>query len=98
LIGNGDKHLIPSWNASEADAVVDKRNQGFVPPGVPSKARPQPQAGKGATRANALTGSLTALPSLETKVRPSILSTIKVRAKPAVVDKRAGNRNPRAGK
>jgi uncharacterized radical SAM protein YgiQ len=98
LIGNGDKHLIPSWNASEADTVVDKRNQGFVPPGTPSRARPQPQAGKGATRANALTGSLTALPSLETKVRPSILSTIKTRAKPVVVDKRAGNRNPRAGK
>lgn len=100
LIGNGDKHLIPAWNASEGNVVVDKRNQGFVPPGMPSRSRAnqsQPAAGKGAVRANALTGSLTTLATVEAKVRPSILSTIKTRTKPAVavVGKRATARSPR---
>ncbi|KQV89886.1 YgiQ family radical SAM protein [Massilia sp. Root351] len=55
-------------------------------PGVPGtrggRAAVAAPAGRGG-RANALTGSLTARDTVETKVRASILDTIKVKAKPA---------------
>ncbi|HEX7983644.1 MAG TPA: hypothetical protein VF616_09025, partial [Duganella sp.] len=60
-------------------------------PGAPAKGKRAPGARSGIVatappqpgqRANALTGSLTARQSLETKVRASILDTIKVK-KPA---------------
>lgn len=99
LIGNGDKHLIPSWSAGEASSnpstdgrrgpasalplpgapAKGKRTQG-AKSGIVASAQPQ-QRGQG-QRANALTGSLTARQSLDTKVRASILDTIKVK-KPA---------------
>ena len=87
LIGNGDKHLIPSWTAQEGSGKSGSEvRRSFTPPGAPDKFKSGPrvpqQAGSG--RANALTGSLTALATLESKVRPSILSTIKTRAKPAL--------------
>jgi len=99
LIGNGDKHLIPAWNTAEGKVETGAKT-GFggtgaeirrgPAPGMHNKS-PQPQ--QHGQRANALTGSLTARASLETKVRPSILATIKTKAKPvaaAAVSKTAG--------
>lgn len=89
LIGNGDKHLIPAWSQSEGSgkAAAAPRLGGGAP-GVPNqfKSGPSPRPGgappaQGA-RANALTGSLTARATSETKIRPSILDTIKTK-KPA---------------
>jgi uncharacterized radical SAM protein YgiQ len=90
LIGNGDKHLIPAWSASEGSpaALAEARRlplsgaQAVSPAG--GKFKPGPQAQGTGKRANALTGSLTAKTVVEAKVRPSILSTIKTKAKPAV--------------
>ncbi|WP_223149285.1 YgiQ family radical SAM protein [Pseudoduganella aquatica] len=98
LIGNGEKHLIPFWQAGEENfkaAPEGKRAMPMAAPGAKTAAKPRAGVpgtrsgreamgvvGRGA-RANALTGSLTARESTETKVRPSILDTIKVKAKPA---------------
>ena len=85
LIGNGDRHLIPAWSGSEGSgkAGIEARRPG-PGPGPDTKFKPGPQVRTQVSgpRANALTGSLTAKASLESKVRPSILSTIKSRAKP----------------
>jgi uncharacterized radical SAM protein YgiQ len=98
LIGNGEKHLIPSWTAGEATSnpsTDGRRGPASALPlpgagakggkgarsGVVASAQPQHSQQPG-QRANALTGSLTARQSLETKVRASILDTIKVK-KPA---------------
>ncbi|MFA9217758.1 MAG: DUF3362 domain-containing protein [Sphingomonadaceae bacterium] len=85
LIGNGDKHLIPSWSAGEASGkpAGDGRRAApsAPPPVVKGKSGIAAQAPSG-PRANALTGSLTARQSLDTKPRASILDTIKVK-KPA---------------
>jgi uncharacterized radical SAM protein YgiQ len=90
LIGNGDKHLIPAWSNSEGKPAPEGRRG--QPPSLPAMPPPQARAAKGRVqagvsasgpRANALTGSLTARASLETKVRASILDTIKTKAKPA---------------
>ena len=86
LIGNGDKHLIPAWSAGEASAGDPSRRMPSAPPpsakgvrsGIVAAAQPQARG----PRANALTGSLTARQSLDTKPRASILDTIKVK-KPA---------------
>jgi uncharacterized radical SAM protein YgiQ len=90
LIGNGDKHLIPAWNAAEGKENTAGEARRGAPPGMPGKPPQSPRSGPRApqpqsqgARANALTGSLTARASLETKVRPSILATIKSKAKPA---------------
>jgi len=98
LIGNGEKHLIPSWTAGEENlkaAPEGKRAMPMAAPGtkprsgaagVPGtrggRAAVAAPAGRGG-RANALTGSLTARDTVETKVRASILDTIKVKAKTA---------------
>ncbi|HJV01666.1 MAG TPA: YgiQ family radical SAM protein [Burkholderiaceae bacterium] len=81
LIGNGDKHLIPAWSPGEAGgkALVAEQRRAAPPP--VAKAAPGPAGARGA-RANALTGSLTARTAIDTKARPSILDTIKVK-KPA---------------
>jgi len=105
LIGNGDKHLIPSWSAGEADSKphTDGRRGPAsalpLPPaarggksGVVAAAQSQQQQGQ---RANALTGSLTARQSLETKVRASILDTIKVK-KPAAAPPAKGGKPARS--
>jgi hypothetical protein len=87
LIGNGDKHLIPSWSAGEGGIGDPSRRTPSGPApsakgarsGIVASAQPQPRQGQ---RANALTGSLTARQSLDSKPRASILDTIKVK-KPA---------------
>jgi hypothetical protein len=102
LIGNGDKHLIPSWSAGEADSKPNTDGRRG-----PASALPLPPAARGGKsgvvagaqqqqgqRANALTGSLTARQSLETKVRASILDTIKVK-KPAAVPPAKGGKPAR---
>jgi uncharacterized radical SAM protein YgiQ len=99
LIGNGEKHLIPFWTPGEENfkaAPEGKRAMPMAAPGAKQTTKPPaglpgtrsgrvavgaPPSGRG--RANALTGSLTARESVETKARPSILDTIKVKAKPA---------------
>ncbi|GJI89050.1 UPF0313 protein [Rugamonas sp. R1(2021)] len=86
LIGNGDKHLIPSWTAGEGGLSDPSRRTPSGPApaakgaksGIVASAQPQQRG----PRANALTGSLTARQSLDTKPRASILDTIKVK-KPA---------------
>lgn len=110
LIGNGDKHLIPSWSAGEATSnpsTDGRRGPASALPlpgaavkggkgaksGIVASAQPQ-QRGQG-QRANALTGSLTARQSLETKVRASILDTIKVK-KPAASAPAKGGKPARA--
>jgi uncharacterized radical SAM protein YgiQ len=104
LIGNGDKHLIPAWSASEGSpAALAEARRSAPPMGAPISASPggkfksgalAPAAGK---RANALTGSLTAKTVVEAKVRPSILATIKTKAKPAVAPAGKAGRNASAG-
>ena len=84
LIGNGDKHLIPSWSAGEANGGDPSRRAPSGPAPVAkgkSGIAPQAQPQRG-PRANALTGSLTARQSQDSKPRASILDTIKVK-KPA---------------
>ena len=108
LIGNGDKHLIPSWSQSEGSGkpAADVRRPAG-PPGAAPKfkggpvARTAPPAAASGQRANALTGSLTARVAQESKVRPSILDTIKTKAKPAVTTAGKGRpvaSSPRAGR
>jgi len=98
LIGNGDKHLIPAWSAGEASGAVPGGYAGKAAGKggtsvAPAKLAGKPlRAGKSGVvaaapaargaRANALTGSLTARQSQDSKPRASILDTIKVK-KPA---------------
>lgn len=105
LIGNGEKHLVPSWSAGEADSkphTDGRRGPASALPipgtvkgaksgrggksGIVAQAAAQPGPGQ---RANALTGSLTARQTAETKVRASILDTIKVK-KPAAAPAKGG--------
>jgi radical SAM superfamily enzyme YgiQ (UPF0313 family) len=109
LIGNGEKHLIPSWTPGEENlkaAPEGKRAMPMAAPGSKPRAAapgvPVRGAGRGVERgvapvlaarggrANALTGSLTARETVETKVRASILDTIKVKAKPAAAPAKGG--------
>jgi hypothetical protein len=105
LIGNGEKHLIPSWTPGEENlkaAPEGKRAMPMAAPGSKPRAAapgvPVRGAGRGVApvvaarggRANALTGSLTARETVETKVRASILDTIKVKAKPAAAPAKGG--------
>jgi len=93
LIGNGEKHLIPAWSAGEANSKPStdgRRGPASALPipgtGIAKGARGGKSAIVAGTapqqpgqRANALTGSLTARQTVETKVRASILDTIKVK-------------------
>jgi hypothetical protein len=86
LIGNGEKHLIPPWSPGEEHmkaAPEGKRAMPTLAPGAQRGARPAQAAGARGGRPNALTGSLSARATVETKVRPSILDTIKVKPKAA---------------
>jgi len=91
LIGNGEKHLIPAWTAGEANSKPNtdgRRGPASALP-IPGTAKGTRGAKSGIVagnapqqpgqRANALTGSLTARQTVETKVRASILDTIKVK-------------------
>jgi uncharacterized radical SAM protein YgiQ len=91
LIGNGEKHLIPAWTAGEANSKPNtdgRRGPASALP-IPGTAKGARGAKSGIVagnapqqpgqRANALTGSLTARQTVETKVRASILDTIKVK-------------------
>ncbi len=92
LIGNGDKHLIPAWSAGEANGAVPGGYAGKGASSAPKLASKPLRGGKSGVvavapaargqRANALTGSLTARQSQDSKPRASILDTIKVK-KPA---------------
>jgi hypothetical protein len=105
LIGNGDKHLIPSWSAGEANSkphTEGRRGPASALPlpgakgaksGVVASAQAQPRG----PRANALTGSLTARQSLDTKVRASILDTIKVKKPSPPAAPAKGGKPARAG-
>ncbi|QGZ40208.1 putative radical SAM protein YgiQ [Pseudoduganella flava] len=93
LIGNGEKHLIPPWSPGEEHmkaAPEGKRAMPTLAPGAQRGARPAPAAGARGSRPNALTGSLTTRATVETKVRPSILDTIKV--KPKATAQRQGSK------
>ena len=93
LIGNGEKHLIPSWTPGEENlkaAPEGKRAMPMAAPGAKPRAAAPGAPGTRTGRANALTGSLTARESVETKVRASILDTIKVKAKPVATQAKGG--------
>jgi uncharacterized radical SAM protein YgiQ len=102
LIGNGDKHLIPSWSAGEGGQPDPSRRMPSGPAPSAKGARSgivasaQPQQRQQGQRANALTGSLTARQSLDTKPRASILDTIKVK-KPAAAPAPAKGGKPVRG-
>ncbi|WP_295996263.1 YgiQ family radical SAM protein, partial [Rugamonas sp.] len=98
LIGNGDKHLIPSWSASEGNGKPAGDGRRAPTMAMPPPKAQQPQA-RG-PRANALTGSLTARTAIDNKPRASILDTIKVKkAAPAPAPTaRGGKPAARAGR
>jgi uncharacterized radical SAM protein YgiQ len=87
LIGTGERHLIPPYTVGEENfkASQGKRAMPMMAPGADKRGgKGQPVVGARG-KANALTGSLTARQSQDSKPRPSILDTIKVKkpAKPA---------------
>ncbi|RFP08256.1 YgiQ family radical SAM protein [Duganella sp. BJB475] len=104
LIGNGDKHLIPSWSAGEGNAPDPSRRTPSGPAPSAKGARSgivasaQPPARHQGQRANALTGSLTARQSLDTKPRASILDTIKVKKPAAAAPVKGAKPAPRGRK
>jgi uncharacterized radical SAM protein YgiQ len=93
LIGNGEKHLIPAWTAGEANSKPNTDGRRGPASALPIPGTGTAKGARGAKsgivagnapqqpgqRANALTGSLTARQTVETKVRASILDTIKVK-------------------
>jgi hypothetical protein len=80
LIGNGERHLIPAWHPSEENGAAEGERKRVAPvAGKPEKfAAP---AKRGSAPAPFI--------APESKVRPSILSTIKARAKPAAAAPKA---------
>ncbi|MFM2087866.1 MAG: hypothetical protein RLZZ237_2735 [Pseudomonadota bacterium] len=81
LIGNGDKHLIPAWTSSEAGGLAaGERSRQTHGAGTPDKFKVTPGKNRIALGGTAAAPKATAV---ESKVRPSILSTIKTKAKPA---------------
>ncbi|MCC6070524.1 YgiQ family radical SAM protein [Massilia sp. MAHUQ-52] len=82
LIGNGDKHLIPA-SGSEAAPAGGERGKRMAPGFGPEKFVPP---GK---RAVPRAATSTPFMAPESKIRPSILSTIKTKAKPAAAAKGA---------
>jgi len=104
LIGNGDKHLIPSWSAGEGNAPDPSRRAPSGPAPSAKGARSgvvasaQAPARQQGQRANALTGSLTARQSLDTKPRASILDTIKVKRPAAAAPAKGAKPAPRGRK
>jgi len=83
LIGTGERHLIPPYVVGEENfkPASGKRAMPMLAPGADKRGgKALPVAG-GRGKPNALTGSLSARATIETKARPSILDTIKVKAK-----------------
>ncbi|WP_065306542.1 YgiQ family radical SAM protein [Janthinobacterium psychrotolerans] len=81
LIGNGDKHLIPAWTSSESGGLAaGERSRQTHGAGTPDKFKVTPGKNRIALGGTAAAPKASAA---ESKVRPSILSTIKTRAKPA---------------
>jgi hypothetical protein len=83
LIGTGERHLIPPYVVGEENfkAAAGKRAMPMLAPGAQKRGANAVAGNAGRGRPNALTGSLTARESIETKSRPSILDTIKVKPK-----------------
>ncbi|KQZ26325.1 YgiQ family radical SAM protein [Duganella sp. Root1480D1] len=94
LIGDGERHLIPPYRVGEENfkASAGKRSMPMLAPGQQKRGAglpPPAHVGRGG-KPNALTGSMTARATVETKARPSILDTIKV--KPKAAPAKAGGR------
>jgi uncharacterized radical SAM protein YgiQ len=78
LIGNGDKHLVPSWQASEDGGLAaGERKRQTAGAGTLDKFAAAPK------RAIARSSAPTPFIAPESTVRPSILSTIKAKPKAA---------------
>ncbi|WP_229502715.1 YgiQ family radical SAM protein [Pseudoduganella guangdongensis] len=87
LIGDGERHLIPPYRVGEENFKVSqgKRAMPTLAPGQQKRGAglPPPAHIARGGKPNALTGSMTARATVETKARPSILDTIKVKPKAA---------------
>ncbi|PHV30697.1 YgiQ family radical SAM protein [Janthinobacterium sp. BJB312] len=95
LIGNGDKHLIPAWTSSESGGLAaGERSRQTHGAGTPDKFKVTPGKNRIALGGTAAAPKATAV---ESKVRPSILSTIKTKAKPAAVPMGRGGKPPAKG-
>ncbi|WP_219725986.1 YgiQ family radical SAM protein [Janthinobacterium sp. ROICE36] len=95
LIGNGDKHLIPAWTSSESGGLAaGERSRQTHGAGTPDKFKVTPGKNRIALGGTAAAPKASAA---ESKVRPSILSTIKTRAKPAAVPMGRGSKPPAKG-
>ncbi|MDO8074725.1 YgiQ family radical SAM protein [Janthinobacterium sp. SUN176] len=95
LIGNGDKHLIPAWTSSESGGLAaGERSRQTHGAGTPDKFKVMPGKNRIALGGTAAAPKATAV---ESKVRPSILSTIKTKAKPAAVPMGRGSKPPAKG-
>ncbi|VXC32834.1 YgiQ family radical SAM protein [Massilia sp. 9I] len=77
LIGNGERHLVPSSDEGATMVREDRRVPGGVPKGRTIEVAPK-RAARGNERAPAAKAPFMAPPS---KVKPSILSTIKSKPK-----------------
>nr|WP_314627604.1 YgiQ family radical SAM protein [uncultured Janthinobacterium sp.] len=95
LIGNGDKHLIPAWTSSESGGLAaGERSRQTHGAGTPDKFKVTPGKNRIALGGTAAAPKATAV---ESKVRPSILSTIKTKAKPAAAPVGRGAKPPAKG-
>jgi uncharacterized radical SAM protein YgiQ len=95
LIGNGDKHLIPAWTSSESGGLAaGERSRQTHGAGTPDKFKVAPGKSRIALGGTAAVPKASAA---ESKVRPSILSTIKTKAKPAAVPMGRGSKPPAKG-
>ena len=95
LIGNGDKHLIPAWTSSESGGLAaGERSRQTHGAGTPDKFKVTPGKNRIALGGTAAAPKASAA---ESKVRPSILSTIKTRAKPAAAAPMARGKAPAKG-
>ncbi|XLZ68948.1 YgiQ family radical SAM protein [Massilia sp. SR12] len=98
LIGDGERHLIPPYRVGEENFKVSqgKRAMPTLAPGQQKRGAglPPPAHIARGGKPNALTGSMTARATVETKARPSILDTIKVKPKaaPAKTSARPGRK------
>ncbi|OYO31380.1 YgiQ family radical SAM protein [Janthinobacterium sp. PC23-8] len=94
LIGNGDKHLIPAWTSSESGGLAaGERSRQTHGAGTPDKFKVTPGKNRIALGGTAAAPKASAA---ESKVRPSILSTIKTRAKPAAIAPISRGKTPAA--
>jgi len=88
LIGNSDRHLIPAPGGEMASGSLreERRGPGMAPKGRPADGAPKRTMGAGAPRGRTdRTPATTPFMAPPSKVKPSILSTIK--AKPKTVRK-----------